>query len=145
MSLPPLAPVADLETRIGVPVGSLAGEDLARAVAALDDASALIRDEAGVTWVDADGVTITAPEAVRIVARRAARREYNNPEELTNESVGQYSNGRAREASSVYLTAGEVAIVHRAAGKSTSGALSIRTPSAYSSPSSTTPYGDLPL
>ncbi|MEV1157729.1 hypothetical protein AB0J27_20255 [Micromonospora chokoriensis] len=134
MSLPPLATVAALEPRIGVPVGSLAGDDLTRAVEALADASALVRDE-GLPWVDEDGETITAPDAVIVVVLRAARREYLNPEELSNESVGPYSNGRAREAASVYLTAGEVAIIRRAAGKTAGGsAMSIRTPSAYASP-----------
>lgn len=135
MSLPPLATVADLETRLGVPVGSLAGADLARAGAALDDASALIRDEAGKSWVDEDGATVTAPEAVRTVARRSALREYRNPDGFSGENVGPYSYQLGREASSAYLTAGEVAIVRRAAGLTSGGsALSIRTPSAYASP-----------
>lgn len=141
MALPPLAPVADLETRLGVEVGSLAGTDLARAEADLADASALVRSESlGVSWVDADGVTITAPDEVVAIAVRAAKRSYLNPEFLTSENLGgQYSYQRDQNATSITLSGAEVAVIRRAAqaakraasGSGWSGSGTVRTPSAY--------------
>jgi hypothetical protein len=131
--LPPLATVADLEQRLGVPVGSLAGEDLARAEADLDDASTLVRHYAGVDWVDEDGVTVTAPDSVRTVAVRAAKRSFDNPEGLIGEQLGQGAYGWQRDktmAQGVYLTDGEIAIVQDAAysGPGRHRVYSVRTP-----------------
>jgi hypothetical protein len=133
MALPPLAPLSALETRLGLAAGTLTGTDRARAEADLADASVLIRAEAGVSYVADDGVTITAPDAVVTVAVRAARRAYLNPEDLTGENVGEY--GWQRREAGVYLTADEVRIVRKAAGKrATLGTGSVRVRSAYSSP-----------
>ena len=57
MALPQLAPVSALEIRLGLAAGTLDGADLARAGAALDDVSALVRAEAGSklrVWSPAD-------------------------------------------------------------------------------------------
>lgn len=133
MSLPPLATVTELEARLGLAAGSLAGVDLGRAQQALDDASGLIRLEAGVDWVAADGVTVTAPTAVRTVARNCALRVFRNPDEYQSESVGSYSYQYAPGATSAYLTAAEIRTV-RAAVTGRAGVVSIRTPSAYERP-----------
>lgn len=131
MTLPPLAPVSALEVRLEVAVGSLNGAALTRAEACLDDTSALIRDEAGKDWVALDGVTITAPAAVVVVATQVAKRTYSNPDGYTSESVGDYS-WQANGAAGLYLTTGESRIVRRAArGRSAGSASDVRTPSAY--------------
>ncbi|TDC33455.1 hypothetical protein [Micromonospora sp. KC213] len=141
MSLPPLAPVAELERRLGLAPGTLAGTDLVRAGVALEDASALVRAEAGTDWVAEDGVTITAPPVVATVVLAAALRAYRNPDGYSGESVGDYAYQYAREATSMYLTAAEVTIVQRAAGKlAGSGVYTVRTPSAYAGPPAADPF-----
>lgn len=118
MSLPPIVTVASLEIRLGVAVGSLAGLNLARAEAAIADASDLVR-EIGLPWVAVDGVTITAPAAVAKVVRTAALRDYNNPDNMQGEAFGSdYSYQRAPGTVSAYLTKDETKIVRRAANAS---------------------------
>lgn len=135
MALPPLAPVSSLETRLGLAAATLSGVDLARAEAALGDASALIRAEAGKDWVGPDLVTITAPDAVVTVCLHAALRPYRNPDGFSGESVGDYSYQYAATGDpvDVYLSDEEKRVVRRAAlgtaGPGFSG--SIRVPSAY--------------
>lgn len=135
MALPPLAPVAELERRLGLVPGSLSGSDLVRAGVALEDASTLVRAEAGRDWVAEDGTTVTAPAVVVTVVLGAALRAYRNPDGYSGESVGDYSYQYARESTSGYLTSAERTIVLRAAGKLPgSGVYTLRTPSAYGGP-----------
>lgn len=135
MTLPPLAPVAALETRLGLGPGTLAGADLARAQAALDDVSALIRAEAGSPLVDPDGVTITAPEAAVAVTLAVAKRVYLNPDGLAGFSVEGYSEQQPQGAVGVIMTDDETAVIRAAIAGSTAGGSvtlgSVRTPSAY--------------
>src|SRR5690606_38074466 len=118
-----LATVAQLEARLGVPAGSLAEEDLARASAALDDASA-IGAAAGRSSRDED----TAPDIVRVVTLRVALRIYNTPQENRWEQIGDFTQGKAAPTNG--LTAEEKALVEEAAGISR-GVYDVRTPSAY--------------
>lgn len=143
MSLPALAPVSALETRLGLAAGTLAGADLARAQANLGDVSSLVRAEAsqirpGTTWVDpVTGTTITAPDEVVTVVCQAAKRAYENPSGYSGENVGDY--GYQVPVTGVYLTVEEKAIVKRAARGATVGpAYDTRTPSAFYDP---TAYG----
>jgi hypothetical protein len=122
-----LAIVADLENRLGVPEGSLEGADLARAKAALDDASALVRAEAGRDWIDDEGNAV-APAAVVTVVLRASAREYQNPRGFSSELLGEYQY-QTRQTSGVYLTDDERRIVKVSSGWAGTG--SIRTPSPY--------------
>ncbi|BCJ41670.1 hypothetical protein GCM10010168_53320 [Actinoplanes ianthinogenes] len=131
MSLPPLATVEALTVRLGGE--ALAGADLARARAALDDVSALVRLEAGVDWVAADAATITAPAAVVAVVLAAALRGYRNPDGFQSESVGSYSYQYAQGSTSAYLSDAEIRIV-KAAATGRARAYSIRTPPAYEWP-----------
>lgn len=108
----PLASVADLEKRLGLPVGSLTGEDLIRATEALEDVSNIVRDEADSDFLAADGETVSAPPAVLTVVKQAAKRAYLNPEDLTNENVGDYGSGR--QVVGVYLTAEEKRVIAKA-------------------------------
>lgn len=138
MALPSLAPVSALETRLGLAPGTLADADLARAEDDLADVSALIRAEAGTDWVADDGATIIAPDVVVTVAVRAAKRSYLNPEDLTQEGVGDYNAARGQVG--VYLTAEERRIVVRAAENPRGGVFTgtVRTPSSYGEPDRST-------
>ena len=133
MSLPSLATVEALQVRLGGQ--PLSGADLDRARAALDDVSALVRLEAGLDWVAADGVTITAPAAVVTVVLAAAQRGYRNPDGFQGETVGPYSYQYGQGETSAYLTPTERRIVKNAASAAGRGGVyTIRTPSAYESP-----------
>lgn len=125
--LPP--PVAALERRLGIPEDSLAAEDLARAEEALADAATLILAEVGAT--KASAWTTDAPKVVVLVALKAARREFENPQGLASESVGDHTIGLS-ESSGVYLTSREVAQVRRAASGRPGGFVgTVRITSAY--------------
>lgn len=125
MALPPLAATSDLEARLGV---TLTGTDVARAEAALTDASALVRSAAGVTW-SADGTTLDAdlPDVVIAVTLTAARRAYENPSGLVSESFGSYSYTRnqGERRIGMYLTDEERKAVRRAAGQRTFDSLEL--------------------
>jgi hypothetical protein len=129
-TLPP--PLTALTTRLGVDVEDLDPIDVARATQALEDATTLalaeVASSKATAWRD------DAPDAVVLVIVKAARREYENPRGLTQESMGEHSVGMA-ESSGVYLTEREIAqIVRAATGRRTARGFvgSVRTPSAYS-------------
>lgn len=110
--LPALAEVSDLEARLGLDAESLTGADLTRAQAALDDASALVREETRADWVDpADLITAPAP-LVRVVLG-AALRTYRNPDAEISQTVGPFSRTLKSSEVGVYLTPSELAIVRR--------------------------------
>lgn len=125
--LPP--PVAALETRLGIPSGALLGEDLARATAALDDAATLALAE--VSTAVGDPWRTAAPAVVTLVVLKAARREFENPRGMNQESLGEHAVGLT-DTSGVYLTRREISHILRAATGRTGGFVgSVRTPSAY--------------
>lgn len=127
--LPP--PVAALEGRLGIPAGELADEDLVRATAALDDAATLVLAE--VSASTATRWEANAPKVVALVVLKAARREYENPRGVSQETQGDHGLSLS-ETSGVFLTGREVALVRRAAtGRRGGFTGSIRTPSAYGS------------
>lgn len=136
MSLPALAAIADIETRLGLDLGSIDGNDYLRAQAVLDDASALVRAEARVDWVDVNNMPVPPP-AVKTVVIMAAVRGYRNPDGVASENLGgAYFYQLAPDQISVYLTDGEKDIVRKAALQSTSnvvwsGTGNITTASAY--------------
>lgn len=111
----PLADVPDLEARLG---RVFTGDEIGRVNAVLDDASALVRDEAGRTWIDPDTDSLTAvPGSVRAVVLRAAERAMRNPQGFSAESAGDYSYQRTNVEPGVYLTDAERAIVRKAIGR----------------------------
>ena len=125
--LPP--PLAALESRLGLPVGSLQDEEKKRAEDALDDAATLVLAE--VSERIAEKWEADAPKVVALVALKAARREFENPRGVNQETLGEHTVGLS-ESSGVYLTAREVAQVRRAASGRSGGFVgSVRTPSAY--------------
>lgn len=128
MSNPLPPPVSDLEARLGLTAGSLAGADQARAEEALSDASILAIAEA--PW-KAAAWTTDAPAVVKLVVLKAARREFDNPRGLSTEALGEHTVGMT-DTSGVYLTAREIAQIRRAATGQRGGMVgTVRTPSAY--------------
>jgi hypothetical protein len=128
--LPP--PVSSLEARLGLPAGTLQGEDKARAEAALDDAATLALAEVSeakqATWIT------DAPKVVVLVVLKAARREFENPRGLESEQLGEHQVGLT-DTSGVYLTGREIAQIKRAAtGRSGGFVGSVRIKSAYHDP-----------
>jgi hypothetical protein len=114
---------------LGLPSGALQDEDLARATAALDDASTLAMAEVAPTV--GDSWRAAAPAVVSVVVLKAARREFENPRGMNQEALGEHSVGLT-DTSGVYLTGREIAQVRRAATGRTGGFVgSVRTPSAY--------------
>ena len=127
--LPP--PLSALETRLGLPTDTLQAEDKARAEAALADAATLILAE--VSAPVASAWQFDAPAVAVLVALKAARREFENPQGYNTESLGDHAVG-ITETSGVYLTGREVAQVRRAAtGRRAAQVGTTRTPSAYTS------------
>ncbi|UVK59026.1 head-to-tail adaptor [Microbacterium phage Cen1621] len=128
----PLPPaLSALERRLGLPEGSLDGPDKARAEDALADAVTLVLAEVAPTL--ADKWRAAAPEVVELVVLTAARRGYENPRGINQETLLGHTVGLS-ESTGVYLTARELQQVRRAATgrrKATGYVGSIRTPSAY--------------
>lgn len=120
MSLPAFATVGDLIERRP---GGVSEGDRARAQAALDDASALIRAEVGADWLDPDDslrLAVNVPGIFLSVACSAARRAFDNPDGLQSEQLASgYQAAYANSSSDVYLTAAERRVIRKAAGIST--------------------------
>lgn len=115
MTLPALATTDDLDARTP---GGLDAGDLARASAALDDASAMVRSVAGKTWTTDGVLDDDIPHVVLMVTVAVARRVLANPDGVTQESIDDYSRTVANASSDVYLTRAERAAIRSAAGKS---------------------------
>lgn len=111
----PLADITDLEARLG---REFDAAESARVLALLDDASALVRDEAATTWIDPVTALLTAvPGSVRAVVLRSVERAVRNPQGFSAESAGDYSYQRTNVEPGVYLTETERQIVRKAIGR----------------------------
>lgn len=115
MTLPAFAAPEDLANRI--PNGITAGDE-PRAQAALDDASALIRAEAGKTWCTDGELDDDVPDIVVTITLKSAQRAFTNPDGQTQEQTGQWMASYANASPDVYLTERERTLVRRAAGRS---------------------------
>lgn len=111
-----LAAVTEVETRLGRQFSDDSPE-LGRVAALLDDASALVRDVAGTTWIDSNGDPLPVPGTIRYVVLRAVERAIRNPDGFSAESDGDYSYQRTGVEPGVYLTPGEEKAIRRALGK----------------------------
>lgn len=122
MSLPAFATIDDLGARLpgGIPTG-----DEARAQAALDDASALIRSIAGKTWTTDGALDDDVPDIILTIAVSAARRSFVNPSGVTQEgeTAGPFNRNvsYANASSDVYLTKAEKSQVLDAAADAGDG------------------------
>jgi hypothetical protein len=111
--LPALAAVPLLEARLGLDPDSLVEGEYARARAALDDASALVRAEARQTWYDTILDTVTPPDVIVRVVLAVAQRVYTNPDSTVQETVGPFSRRISETGLGPYLTEAELALVRR--------------------------------
>ena len=90
--LPSLATIADMEARLGHPIDDQ--DERTRAQALLDDASALIRFEANMTWMDETvdpAVLGVVPDFVVALTVRAALRGWFNPAGIEAAQLGAVS------------------------------------------------------
>jgi hypothetical protein len=108
--LPALASLEELAARLGVAVWEL---DVARAQATLDDASALVRSEVSLNWVDSEGELGTVPDVAASICLASARRAYENPTGATQRTVGDVSVAHPAPA---YLTTEERVVLSRLRG-----------------------------
>ena len=108
-----LATVSDLEARLGADITG--GAAIARAEAALEDASAIVLDEGDDEWTDQ-----TVPARAKQVVLAAALRVWRNPDGLSQSSVGDVSVSYSRSGAqgAAYLTKHERRAVRRLAGRS---------------------------
>lgn len=106
-------PVAGLETRLRLPVGTLTGADLAAAELYIADATALVLDEVNgeteATW------NVDLPRTVELIIYKAARREWENPSGLSQEISGEHTI-TTQATSGVFLTPMERQKIRKAAG-----------------------------
>ena len=139
--LPPFANLAALSAKLGyTPEGAEAN----RATHLLDEASELIRDVAGKTWVGTDGELAAVPRRVRLICVAAAYRAFTNPEGLSQRTIGDSSKSFDRTkregGEDVYLTAAEEAAVRKAAGESGGGLMTVTMVSGYDAGSLIDPW-----
>ncbi|QWY81830.1 head-to-tail adaptor [Microbacterium phage Honk] len=125
----PLPPaLSELEADLGFAAGDLTDPDKTRAERALQKATTLVLAEAP---AKADAWTVDAPAIVELVVLTAARRGFENPRGIQQETLGAHTVGLS-ESTGVYLTARELQQVRRAATGQRKGFVgSVRTPSAY--------------
>jgi hypothetical protein len=109
-----LATVPQLEARLGY---ELRDGELDRALALLEDASALVRVEVGDTvWIDEDTLLTDfslVPGGVRMVVLKAVERAMRNPGGYSSESSGDYSFQRNSAQLGVYFTEAELKVIRR--------------------------------
>ncbi|WP_424936675.1 MULTISPECIES: hypothetical protein [Bacteria] len=126
--MPSLPTIDDLVARIGADRIDME-EDSIRLASALEDAIALVLGEVADTV--ADRWRQETPSVVRVVILKAARREFENPRGLHQETFGEHMVGLS-ETSGAYLTPRELAQILKAATGRRGGFVgSARTPSAY--------------
>lgn len=139
--LPPLADLAALSERLGLVLVDDHDEptspDGVRAMAALSDASALVRQEAGQDYIDADhdeldfgDLSQRAIDVLQSVTIAVAYRAYRNPDGTTQTSVGDVSVSYSRQGveGALFLTEAEKRLIRRAVGKSSAGAAGLQSP-----------------
>lgn len=110
---PPLVTSQDLAYRVG---RQFDDSELSHVEALIDDVSALVRLEAGATWIDeTTGLVTGLPASIRAVVLRVCERVITNPDNLRQESSGDYSY-TYRDAS-MDLSRSDIKIIRRAMGR----------------------------
>lgn len=132
--LPALATLEALGVRLGLDLVDDSGEptepDGLRALAALEDSSALVRTIAGLDYVDThDELLLVIPDVVTSITLAAAQRAFINPQGAIQSSVGDVSVtlSRGDAAGAVFLTNAEVRALRKVSGKSGVGSLDYET------------------
>lgn len=117
--MPPLASISLFARKLGYEPQE---SELDRAETLLDQASELIRDEAGKTWVTTVGALESVPRRIARICVEVAYRAFTNPEGLSQRSIGDSSKSWDRSGreggEAVYLTDVEERAVRKAAGLS---------------------------
>lgn len=137
MPLPPLADLNALGDRLGRTDlvdehGAPIAPEGVRAQAALEDASSLVRNEAGKSWTDEAHAVLDAniPDIVVSITLAAASRAFQNPQGATQSSMGDVSVSFSREGSAgaVFLTKAEQRAIRKAAGRNAFGSIALVSP-----------------
>ena len=121
-----LATVQELSDWIGAPIEADTAE-YRRAEQCLRIASALVRTEAGVSWLDPDGMLLPVDENATMVTLYCAGRVYDNREGLTREGVDDWSGSFKVDEAGAYLTATERRMLSHLGGSSFGGLSTIST------------------
>lgn len=100
-----LATVEELGEWLGESITDAA--DVKRAELCLRAASALVRDEAGRTWLGEDGTLESVPEAAKLVTLYCASRVFDNREGQNRWNVDDAGGGWKVDEAGAYLTASE--------------------------------------
>lgn len=137
MALPALVSLDDFALR----AGGVAAADEDRAQAALADASALIRAEAGTTWTDDHDDLDGVPDVIVAICVAVALRAWLNPDGARSEQIGNYAVTWADSSTGVYLSAGERRTIRRAAARPAIGAVTLESP--YTRPFAGTEWADV--
>lgn len=127
--LPPLATFARLVRKLGY---TPTDGERDRAESLLVDASEMIRDVAGKTWVDALNALDNVPPRVASICVAATYRAFGNPEGLSQRSIGDssksYDRAKREGGEDLYLTRAEEAAIHKAADGSSLVAVTLVSP-----------------
>jgi hypothetical protein len=130
--LPPLAPLETLTRKLGITPDDLPAGEAARGEHLLREASELIREIAGTDYVDDDGVLTAVPRRVSMICTAAAFRAFNNPEGLSQRSIGDssksYDRAQREGGEDVYLTTAEKEAVRRTSGNNSMMSVTLVTP-----------------
>jgi len=111
-----LATVAELGDWLGEPIVEDSPEGK-RAELCLRAASALVRSEAGRTWLEPDGNLEPVPEAVKLVTLYCASRVFDNREGQNRWNIDDAGGGWKVDEAGAYLTASEKDTLSKYAGR----------------------------
>lgn len=128
---PTLATIGKLIEKIGYE--PTPASEMTRATDCLVEASELIRDEAGITWLNAGGTAVeNVPPRVERICIAAAFRGFDNSKALSQRSLGDSSQSWDRVGveggAGVYLTPSERRAVVKAAAGSVLSTITLVTP-----------------
>jgi len=128
--VPPLASFDMLVRKLGY---TPEGGEAERAEGLLDDASELIRDVAGKTWLVANTNALDeVPRRIRSICVEAAFRAFDNPWGLSQRTIGDSSKAYDRAGreggEAVYLTDAEEKAVRKAAGSGSFVSVTLTSP-----------------
>jgi len=128
----PLCSMLQAAKRAGRVLDDLPEDELERLQGYLSDASALIRDEAGRTWLDEDGDLEAVPFRIQSICAWVTARAFLNPEGLLQRSIGDsakmYTASKREGGEAVYLTENELRTVQKLGGHSSFTSMTLVSP-----------------